>query len=185
MNASRNESPDGGGDRLRQTIGSAQWSGILTGCSCLRRVVRQFRLCADVVINLNGWNIGNSIAGKRVDVVADQAAAVRQRNHGLNLQRDRIHSILRNDIVRKRIANQAPVWSCPCCLRIVNGSLDDGPAKRISPQHTSRNCLSEIAITVFRYWYRIGDCADVLMIAELFEIKEEECFVMTIIDFLS
>ena len=141
------------------------------------------------MIDLESRDVRYALAQKRIDVVIGESASIRQRNHRLDLEGDRIKQFFWNRVIREWITDQLAITCEARRPRIVNRSFDDLLAHSDAlwrrtggrAEIFARDRLGEVAVTILLNRNRIRDRADRLVIPKLFKIEKEERFVMAIV----
>src|SRR5262249_27014219 len=100
------------------------------------------------VIDLESRYVRGSLTQVRKHGVIREARTIGRGNQSLNLQGDRIPIRGGNDIVRKGIADDAPVGGSAGCPGIINSTFNDGASQWIGAQNFSSQRLAEVAVPI-------------------------------------
>ena len=136
-------------------------------------IAGQLAFAREIMIDLDRRNRLDRIRRIRLIPVVDQPGARRPRDEVLNLQRDRVQQLARDDVVRERIADHLTVDHTRCAW-IVDRVLHDGPSQRVGAQHAARQGFAEVAVSHAIGRHRLKQTRPGLDLPELFEAVEEE-----------
>src|SRR5262249_18545013 len=145
-------------------------------------------LLVEVVVDLERWNRRvPEIRVTRYHIVIHEVVVGRQRNQGLDFQRDRIHELRWNRVIRKRIPDNGAIRCESCSSRVINRVSNNLPAQRIHrrlPVHDERRQerLAEIASAISQSRDCCDSRVDELSFAELLEIEKEKSLARAVVE---
>src|SRR5213594_3097596 len=137
-------------------------------------------LLVEVVVDLEGWNRRvPEVRVTRYHIVIHEIVVSRQWNQGLDFQRNRIHELRWNRVIRKRIPHNRTIRCESCSSRIIECVSNNRPAQRIHRRlsvhdELRQERLAEITAAVSQRRNCCDTCVDELRFAELLEIEKEK-----------